>query len=54
MTSDVTIDARFCATGAHTGERHDWQYNGKGRQSYTCWNCAITITKAILKEETDA
>jgi len=44
------VDFYFCSDGT----RHDWEYRGKRAQSYRCWHCGITVTKAALKGGTDA
>ena len=50
----TTQEVRFCQAGAAEGLPHMLGYNGKRNQSYTCRNCAALITKADLKEATDA
>jgi len=45
---------RFCLTGWRVDAPHMLRYNGKVQQTYTCWNCDDTITKAALKAATDA
>jgi len=45
---------QFCLSGWRTDAPHELRYNGKVNQTYTCRNCAATITKADLKAATDA
>jgi len=54
MTEAETQNPRFCVTGVKVGWPHVFRYNGKVRQSYTCWSCALTVSKLELKEATDA
>lgn len=33
---------------------HAWEYRGKRAQAYLCRNCGLLVSKAALKEHTDA
>ena len=46
----VRIDYRRC----EDGKQHVWQYKGKLAQAYVCLQCDLRVTKAALKEATDA
>lgn len=50
------MDYWVCASGERIGLPHDWFYRTpKGRPgNYRCWNCQVEISKADLKEGTDA
>jgi len=50
----TTINYWRCETGPKTGDVHAWLYRGKVTQKYYCTACGITVTKAELKEHTDA
>ena len=44
------VDFRRCSDGS----QHTWQYKGKAAQSYVCLGCDQRVSKAALKEATDA
>jgi len=51
----VTNDqVRFCQNGSRIGFPHEFGYNGRVQQIYTCRNCTVLVSKRELKEKTDA
>jgi len=46
----ATIDYFVCPRG----DPHVWDYRGRRLQTYRCRRCQLSVTKAALKEATDA
>lgn len=54
MVNEAVINYWLCETGPYTGHPHDWLYRGKEAQRYLCRTCQISVTKAALREHTNA
>jgi len=55
MVSQASVDDVWnCTEGKFAGEAHVWAYLGREAQLYRCKVCHQSVTKARLKEATDA
>jgi len=52
MTLKLEVNYYFC--DKEGDPQHEWEYRGRRAQSYRCKVCGIVVTKAALKENTDA
>lgn len=50
MTTTNEVDFRRCKSG----EKHDWEYLGKVASAYMCNLCDLRVSKAALREATNA
>lgn len=55
MTPEEVADHRFCARAVDEDRpAHQWEYLGRVAQAYRCRICPVEVSKAKLKEATDA
>lgn len=55
MTGMTPADYRFCGREIEEDRpAHQWEYLGRARQAYRCRICPMQVSKAKLKEFTDA
>ena len=52
MSTEADIMRSFWR--CESGEKHDWEYMGKTAQVYRCRGCQLRVTKAEMKQATDA
>ena len=55
MTSETDEKVSYWTHGTGNAKRpHEWRYLGRLAQAYQCVICELRVTKAALKEHTDA
>ena len=53
-TAEQVSAAFLCITGGNDGNPHEWSYLKDLHKNYRCVRCLVVVTKARLKELTDA